>query len=46
MKVLEDYTIQRGYALKKIYNERRGIKIVYRLTSCPFQRYATMMVDE
>lgn len=25
-KVLKDYTIQRGFALKKIYNERGRIK--------------------
>ncbi|XP_044482030.1 uncharacterized protein LOC123208560 [Mangifera indica] len=43
--VLKDYTVDRGFATKKIYNEKRRIKVVCRSEGCPFHLYAALMVD-
>lgn len=45
-EVLKDCMVQRGFALKKIYNEMRRMKLVCTIKGCLFHLYATMMVDE
>lgn len=45
-KVLKNYNIQRGFKVRKIYNERRRINVVCKVKSYRFHLYITMMVDQ
>ncbi|KAJ0031488.1 hypothetical protein Pint_13741 [Pistacia integerrima] len=44
--VLKDYIIQRGFAVRRVYNQKRRIKAVCKVEGCPFHIYAALMIDK
>ncbi|KAJ0054127.1 hypothetical protein Pint_01508 [Pistacia integerrima] len=45
-EIFKDYIIQRGFAVRRVHNDKRRIKAVCKEEGCPFFLYAALMVDK